>query len=65
MLQSEENYDVKKMTSFKIGGEIARMYFPTTVEEFTQIKKLEPDAFVAGNMSNILVSSEGYDGVVI
>lgn len=65
MLQCEENYDVKKMTSFKIGGKIARFYFPTTVEEFAQIKKTEPAAFVAGNMSNILVSSEGYDGAVI
>lgn len=65
MLQCEENYDVKKMTSFKIGGTIARIYFPTTLEEFTQIKKIEPVAFVVGNMSNILVSSEGYDGAVI
>lgn len=65
MLQCEENYDVKKMTSFKIGGKIARIYFPTTLEEFTQIKKIEPAAFVAGNMSNILVSSDGYDGAVI
>ena len=29
------------------------------------IKTKEPDAFVAGNLSNILVSSDGYDGAVI
>lgn len=61
----EINFDIKKSTSFKIGGQIARMYFPTSVEEFVDIKTKEPDAFVAGNLSNILVSSDGYDGVVI
>ena len=61
----EINFDIKKSTSFKIGGQIARMYFPTSVEEFVDIKTKEPDAFVAGNLSNILVSSEGYDGAVI
>ncbi len=59
------NFDIKKLTSFKIGGKIARMYFPTSVEEFVEIKSKEPDAFVAGNLSNILVSSDGYDGALI
>lgn len=61
----EINFDIKKSTSFKIGGQIARMYFPTSIEEFVDIKTKEPDAFVAGNLSNILVSSDGYDGAVI
>ena len=61
----QTDYDIKKMTSFKIGGKIARMYFPESVEEFVEIKEKEPDAFVAGNFSNILVSSDGYDGAVI
>lgn len=59
------NFDIKKLTSFKIGGKIARMYFPTSVEEFVEIKSKEPDAFVAGNLSNILVSTDGYDGALI
>lgn len=59
------NFDIKNLTSFKIGGQIARMYFPTSVEEFVEIKSKEPDAFVAGNLSNILVSSDGYNGAVI
>ena len=61
----EADYDIKKMTSFKVGGKIARMYFPASVEEFVEIKEKEPDGFVGGNFSNILVSSEGYDGAVI
>lgn len=59
------NFDIKNLTSFKIGGQIARMYFPTNIEEFIEIKSKEPDAFVAGNLSNILVSSDGYNGAVI
>lgn len=59
------NFDIKNLTSFKIGGQIARMYFPTSVEEFVEIKSKEPDALVAGNLSNILVSSDGYNGAVI
>lgn len=59
------NFDIRKSTSFKIGGQIARMYFPASIEEFVEIKTKEPDAFVAGNLSNILVSTDGYDGAVI
>ena len=61
----ETDYEIKKMTSFKVGGKIARMYFPESVEEFVEIIKKEPNAFVGGNFSNILVSSDGYDGAVI
>lgn len=61
----ETNYDIKKSTSFKIGGKIARMYFPVSVEEFVAIKQEESEAFVVGNLSNILVSSDGYDGALI
>ena len=61
----ETDYDIKQMTSFKIGGNISKMYFPESVEEFVEIKEKEPDAFVAGNFSNILVSSDGFEGTVI
>ena len=61
----EENFEIKKLTSFKIGGKIAKMIFPETVGEFVEILQKEPDAFVAGNLSNTLVSSDGYNGIVI
>ena len=64
-LDYKENFEVKKLTSFKIGGEISRVYFPENVEEFVQAIEKEPDAFVAGNLSNVLVSSDGYDGALI
>lgn len=61
----EYDFDIKKLTSFKIGGKIARMYFPETVDEFVEVLKKEPQAYVAGNLSNTLVSSDGFDGAVI
>lgn len=64
-LDYKENFDIKNLTSFKIGGKIARAYFPENIEEFIQAMKKEPQAFIAGNLSNVLVSSDGYDGAVI
>ena len=61
----EQNFEIKKLTSFKIGGNIARTYFPESEEEFVQIIKKEPNAIVLGNISNVLVSDFGYDGAVI
>lgn len=61
----EENFDIKKLTSFKIGGKISKIIFPETVEEFSHALQDNKDAYVVGNLSNTLVSSKGYDGVVI
>jgi len=61
----ENDFDIKKLTSFKIGGKIAKMIFPETVDEFVQALSENKDAFVVGNLSNTLVSSKGFDGVVI
>lgn len=63
MLQTD--FDIKKSTTMKIGGKIARFYTPETVDEFVQIMQKEPKAFIAGNLSNVIVSSFGYDGAVI
>ena len=61
----EENFDVKKLTSFKIGGNVARVIFPESTDEFINVLKEYPDAFVCGNMTNTLVSGDGYDGTLI
>lgn len=61
----EENFDIKKLTAFKIGGKIAKMLFPETIAEFADALQKYPKVFVVGNLSNTLVSSSGYNGVVI
>ncbi|MBQ8168194.1 UDP-N-acetylmuramate dehydrogenase [bacterium] len=61
----ETNFDISKLTSFKVGGKIKKVYFPTSVEEFVEVLQTEPEAKIFGNLSNTLVSSDGYNGVLI
>ena len=65
VISFEENFDIKKLTSFKIGGKIARVYFPENEAQFVEIMEKEPQAVVLGNISNVLISSEGYSGAVV
>ena len=61
----QTDFDIKKSTTMKIGGKISRFYAPETIDEFVQIMQNEPNAFIAGNLSNVIISSFGYDGAVI
>lgn len=65
VISFEQNFEIKKLTSFKIGGKIARVYFPESEAEFVEIMEKEPDAIVLGNISNVLISSYGYSGAVV
>ncbi len=64
-VEIRENFDITNLTSFKIGGEIKKVYFPKSIEEFVEIIELEFEAEVFGNFSNTLISSYGFDGAVI
>ena len=64
-LRIEENFEIKKLTSFKCGGKIKKVFFPESVDEFADVLRAEPEAPVFGNLSNMLISSDGYDGTVI
>ena len=63
MLQND--FVIKNLTSFKIGGEIKRVYFPTNIDEFVDILKTNPDIKVVGQLSNTLISSYGYNGEIV
>ena len=64
-VECKENFEVKNLTSFKIGGSVKKAYFPKSIDEFVEVLVADPDAEVFGNFSNTLVSSDGYDGTVI
>lgn len=64
-INSEKNFDIKKLTTFKIGGKIKEVFFPQSLEEFEQILTENKDIKVFGNLSNTLVSSDGYDGKIV
>lgn len=64
-ISSEKDFDIKRLTTFKIGGKIKEVFFPQNLEEFEQILQENKDIKVFGNLSNTLISSDGYDGKIV
>ena len=64
-MQIKENFEIKNLTSYKIGGRIKKVYFPETQAEFTELLRTLDNYIVLGSCSNVLVSSNGYSGNVI
>ena len=64
-----ENELMKKHTTFKIGGPAKYFVKPKTVNQIIDVIKLcnkyKVNYFILGNGSNLLVSDNGYNGVVI
>ena len=61
----KENFEIKNLTTYKIGGIVKKVFFPETQSEFSELLREQPDAIVLGSCSNILFSSNGFDGEVI
>ena len=60
---------MKEYTSFKIGGPAWLLYKPMSVESLERmlffVKEHNLPFYIMGNGSNLLVSDEGYEGIVI
>lgn len=60
---------MKNHTTLHIGGNAFCLALPQTIEEIKQIiqvaKRYDVSFFVIGNGSNLLVSDEGFDGIII
>jgi UDP-N-acetylmuramate dehydrogenase len=65
VLQIKQDYEIKNLTTYKIGGKVKKLYFPETVSEFTELLRTLDNYIVLGNCSNILFSSNGYNGNII
>lgn len=65
----EEPFDLAANSSIGCGGKAKIAFFPRNVEEFVALlRKLEEDRLqyrVVGNMTNVLPSDEGINGVLI
>lgn len=63
------NEPMKRHTSFRAGGEAKWFAIPETTEELKAVihacKKADTPWYVVGNGSNLLVSDEGFPGVII
>lgn len=64
-----ENYDLKNMTTFRVGGKAKYFLKLGTIEDFVKamlyLQSINAKIFVLGNGSNIVFSDNGYGGVVI
>ncbi len=65
----ESNYSIKKLTSYKVGGNTKVLVYPKDVEKLIlllRILKAKKIKYkVIGNGSNLLFSDKTYDGVLI
>ena len=64
-IEFRENYEIKKHTTFKIGGKVSRVWFPKNQQELTYLLKELKNYILLGNCSNVLISSLGYKGDII
>lgn len=64
-IELKENYEIKNMTTFKVGGVANAVYFPKNITELIYLLNNETNYIVLGSCSNILFSSQGYDGTII
>ena len=61
----KKDFDLSRLTTFRIGGKCESLYIPDTVEDFVRIlQELESPLVIAGG-SNLLVSSLGVNQPVI
>jgi UDP-N-acetylmuramate dehydrogenase len=61
-VELHKNFDIKNLTAFKVGGEISNAYF---IHDVKDLELLKDNFKILGNISNTLVSSDGYDGTVV
>lgn len=64
-MQIKENFEIKSLTTFKIGGKVKKAYFPESQAELTELLRELDEYIVLGSCSNVLFSSNGYSGNVI
>lgn len=64
-VELKENFDIKKLTSYKIGGTLNYVYFPSDEKDFLEICGQNDDIYVLGNLSNVLISDFGCSKKII
>ena len=62
-IEVKENYEIKNLTTFKVGGNVKQIYFPANQQEFVYLLKTIKNPLILGGGSNVIFSSQGYDGV--
>ncbi len=64
-IEYEKDFDLKKISSFGIGGKADVVVFPKTKSELVKALSVMPNAIVIGNGTNILFSDHGIKSPII
>ena len=64
-VECKENFEVKNLTTFKIGGPVDKAWFPKSQQELVFLLKTLKNYIILGGCSNVLISSKGYKGNLI
>ncbi len=64
-IRVEKDFEIRKLTTFKIGGKIGLVYFPKNSHELIEILEKNHRIPVFGNLSDTLISTDGYDGEIV
>lgn len=64
-MKIKEDFEIKTLTTYKIGGKVKKVYFPETQDEFSELLRELDEYIVLGGVSNVLFSSNGYSGNLI
>ncbi|MBQ8886425.1 MAG: UDP-N-acetylmuramate dehydrogenase [Candidatus Gastranaerophilales bacterium] len=65
MVEIFENYEIKNESTFKIGGIVKKVAFPSSIDELVQLLQTNQYDIVLGNCSNVLFSSDFIDKSII
>ncbi len=64
-MQIKDDFEIKNLTTYKLGGRVKKVYFPETQEEFSSLLRELDEYIVLGGASNVIFSSNGYNGNLI
>lgn len=64
-IEIKKNFEIKKYTTFKIGGTVKCLYLPQNQTELVYLLNTLDNYILLGNCSNVLFSSDGYNGNII
>lgn len=61
----KENFDLSRLTTFKIGGMCEKLYLPQTIAEFVEVLEFVENPIIVAGGSNLLISSNGVKTPVV
>lgn len=64
-IEVRENYEIKNLTTFKIGGKVDKLFIPKNQQELVYLLQTLDNYTILGNCSNVLFSTNGYKGNLI